>query len=268
VDAGAGDKVDTWVVYPERPDRAPVVLVVHEIYGLTDWVRAVADQLGAEGFIAVAPDLLSGKAPGGGGSGTVDRDAAVNLVSGLEWGEVVRRLNAVARYATGLPSAAPQYAVVGFCWGGGVSFGYATEQPGLAAAVLFYGTSPAVAALSKIRAPILGLYGGNDNRVDATIPPAEAEMKRLAKRFEKEIYEGAGHAFMRLQDGQNGANLKAAQAAWPRMLRFLKQAFGEPVSMSGSVWLPAAGFSAIDSCPCGGEPDPKLVALLSEGRVD
>jgi carboxymethylenebutenolidase len=213
------------------------VLVVHEIYGLTDWVRSVADQLVAEGFIAVAPDLLTGKAPGGGGSGAVDRDAAVKLVTGLDWGEVTRRLDAVSRFATAFPAAAPRFAVVGFCWGGGISFRYATEQPGLSAAVAFYGTSPAIDALSKIKAPVLGLYGGNDNRVNASIPAAEAEMKRLSKRFEKEIYEGAGHAFMRQQEGQNGANLKAARAAWPRALRFLRQLFGEAVSMTENARL-------------------------------
>jgi carboxymethylenebutenolidase len=221
VDAGGGDKVDAWVVYPERADKAPVVLVVHEIFGLSDWVRAAADQLAAEGFIAIAPDLLSGKAPNG--SRGLDPDDARALIAKLDSTEIFRRLNAVARYATSLPAALPRFAVMGFCWGGTASFAYAAEQQGLSAAVIFYGTPPATQALSRITAPVLGLYGGNDMRVDATIPPAAAELKRLRKSFDYTMFPGAGHAFMRAQSGQAGANLLAAQKAWPLAISFLKK---------------------------------------------
>jgi carboxymethylenebutenolidase len=231
VDAGGGDKLDAWVVYPERSDRAPVVLVIHEIFGLSDWIRSTTDQLAAEGFIAVAPDLISGKAPGGKGSRAVSADEARALIAGLDPAEVVRRLDAVAKYATTLPAAVPRYAVVGFCWGGGVSFNYATEQPALGAAVVYYGTSPATQALSRIRAPVLGLYGGSDARVGATVPPAAQEMKRLGKSFEYTMFEGAGHAFLRAQDGQSGANLKATQQAWPRMVQFLRKNLEAAVSL-------------------------------------
>ncbi|HUI70685.1 MAG TPA: dienelactone hydrolase family protein [Spirochaetia bacterium] len=223
IDAGAGDKVDAWVVYPERSDRAPVVLVVHEIFGLSDWVRAVTDQLAAEGFIAIAPDLISGKAPGGKGSRAVGPDDARTLIAGLDPSEIVRRLNATAKYATSLPAARPRFAVVGFCWGGGVSFSYATEQPGLSAAVVFYGVAPSAQALSRIKAPVLGLYGGNDERVDATVGPAAEEMKKLGESFQYQMFAGAGHAFMRAQAGQSGANRRAAEQAWPRAIGFLKQ---------------------------------------------
>jgi len=226
VDAGAGDSVDTWIVYPERSGGAPVVIVVHEIFGLTDWIRAVADQLAAEGFIAVAPDFLSGKGPGGKGSSSVDGDAARGLVRALGWDEIVRRLDAVAEYAVSLPSAVRSYGVVGFCWGGMVSFAYAAEQPSLGASVVYYGTSPATEKLAGVRAPVLGLYGGDDNRVNATIGPAEAEMKRLGKRYEYEIYDGAGHAFLRAQDAREGSNLRATEKAWPRMVRFLRAELG------------------------------------------
>ncbi|HUJ73597.1 MAG TPA: dienelactone hydrolase family protein, partial [bacterium] len=222
VDAGSGDKVDAFVVYPERPDRAPVVIVIHEIFGLSDWVRSVADQLAAEGFIAIAPDLISGKAPGGKGSRAVSADDARALVSELDPAEVTRRLNAVAAYATALPAALPRYGVIGFCWGGTASFAYATQQPGLAADVVFYGTAPSKDALARITAPVLGQFGGSDARVDTTIPPAAAEMKRLGKPFTYTMYPGAGHAFARAQDGMNGANLKAIQQAWPQTIQFLK----------------------------------------------
>ena len=247
-----GDKVDAWVVYPERADKAPVVMVIHEIFGLSDWVRAVADQLAAEGFIAIAPDLLTGKAPGGKGSSAVDPDTARQLISQLQGPEIARRLNAVAAYASGLPAATGQYAVVGYCWGGGISFSYATEQPALKAAVVFYGVAPATQSLARITAPVLGLYGGSDARVDATIPPAAAEMKRLGKRFDYELFDGAGHAFLRLQDGQGGANLKAAQKAWPRMVEFLRQSFGKSASLRDRAgWVNPALASAAGICPCG-----------------
>jgi carboxymethylenebutenolidase len=230
--------VDAWVVYPERSDRAPVVIVIHENAGLNDWARAVADQLAAEGFIAIAPDLLSGKAPGGKGTDAVDSDAARKLISQLQSGEIIRRLNAVAAYGAALPSSTGEYSVVGFCWGGGISFSYAAEQPALKAAVVCYGTPPDGQAIGRIKAPVLGLYGGSDARVTSTVPAAEAAMKKLGKRYEYEIFEGAGHAFFRAQDGQAGSNLKATQKGWPRMVQFLKQSFGTGVSgLISDKWI-------------------------------
>lgn len=225
--AGGGDSVTAWIVYPERSGPAPVVVVIHEIFGLTDWIRAVADQLAAEGFIAIAPDLLSGKGPDGGGSASVDRQGAVRLIRGLERTEVVRRLDAAADYATGLPAASDEFAVIGFCWGGSTSFHYATQQADLDAAVVYYGSSPATELLSGIQAPVLGHYGGDDERVNSTIPPAEQELERLGKSYEPNIYEGAGHGFLRAQDGRDGANQRATEQAWPRTIRFLKARLGE-----------------------------------------
>jgi carboxymethylenebutenolidase len=222
VDAGGGDQVNLWVVYPERKEKASVVLVVHEIFGLNDWARGVADSLAAAGFIAVAPDFLSGKGPDGKGSPSMTVDQARALNSALNPDEVFRRLDVAAKYATALPAARAEYGVVGFCWGGGISFGYAARQPALKASVVYYGTSPAKEALATIKAPVLGLYGGNDARVNATVGPAVEEMKKLGKRYETETYDGAGHGFLRQLEGQAGANLKAAQAAWPRTLAFLK----------------------------------------------
>jgi carboxymethylenebutenolidase len=226
-DAGAGDSVTAWVVYPERGDSAPVVVVIHEIFGLSDWIRAMADQLAADGFIAIAPDLLSGKAPNGGGSESVDQQGAAALVRALDRDEVTRRLDGAARFATALPAARAEFASLGFCWGGSTSFRYATSQPGLGAAVVYYGASPDTEALARVAAPVLGLYGGDDARVNATIAPAEEEMKRLGKRYEYEIYEGAGHGFLRQQEGREGANLRASQQAWPRTVAFLKAELGD-----------------------------------------
>lgn len=225
-DAGDGDMVRAWVVYPERADKAPVVIVIHEIYALTDWIRGVADQFAAEGFIAIAPDLISGKGPGSGGSEAVDRQGAVALIRSLDPQEVTRRLKAAAAYATSLPSAEDSFGVVGYCWGGSTSFRMATEWPELGAAVVFYGTSPSIEALSVVQTPVLGHYGGDDARVNATIPDARAEMERLGKFYEANIYEGAGHGFLRQQTGREGANMEATRAAWPRTIAFFREHLG------------------------------------------
>ncbi len=224
---GSQHPIRTWIVYPERKDKAPVVIVIHEIYGLTDWIRAVADQLAKDGFIAVAPDLLSGMGPGGGGTESVaSRDSVVRLIRGLTAEETYRRLDAVRRWAVALPAANGKSATVGYCWGGGRSFGYACAQPGLNAAVVFYGTSPDSTELQKLNAPVLGLYGGDDARVNATIEPAARVVKALKKVYEYEIYEGAGHGFLRQQTGRDGANMRATQKAWPRAVEFLRKHLG------------------------------------------
>ncbi len=225
-DAGDGDMVRAWVVYPERADPAPVVIVIHEIYALTDWIRGVADQLAAAGFIAIAPDLLSGKGPEGGGTESVDRQGAVALIRGLDPAEVTRRLKGAAAYATALPAATSSVGVVGYCWGGSTSFRVATEWPELEAAVVYYGGSPATETLSAVTTPVLGLYGGNDARVNATIPEAQAAMDELGKSYEVNIYDGAGHGFLRQQSGQDGANMEATRQAWPRTIAFFKEHLG------------------------------------------
>ena|SRR5437867_2673226 len=222
--AGSQQTIRTWVVYPERRDNAPVILVIHEIFGLSDWIRSVADQLAADGLIAVAPDLISGKGPGGGNTDSVaSRDDVVKLVRSLTPDEVKERLDAVRAYALALPAANGKIATIGFCWGGATSFAYATLQPGLNAAVAYYGSAPEIPKLAGIRAPVLGLYGEDDARVNATIDVTAAEMKKLGKTYDVEIYKGAGHGFLRAQSGRDGANLKASQQAWPRMLAFLRQ---------------------------------------------
>ncbi|MCI0707441.1 MAG: dienelactone hydrolase family protein [Ignavibacteriae bacterium] len=221
---GSAYPIKTWIVYPERKEKAGVVIVICEIYGLSDWLRAVADQLAQDGFIAVAPDLISGLGPGGGGTSSVStRDSVVQLIRGLNAEETYKRLDAVRSYALKIPAANGKTATVGYCWGGGRSFGYACAQPGLNAAVVYYGTSPDSAELAKLDAPVLGLYGGDDARVNATIEPAASHVKKMSKVYEYEIYEGAGHGFLRAQTAREGANMKATQHAWPRTIEFLKK---------------------------------------------
>jgi len=209
-----------FVVYPERKDKAPVVLVIHEIFGLTDWVRGVCDQLAESGVIAIAPDLLSGQT-------YADIDGARKAISALPKEQVKADLNATADYAlTKIPAANGTLAVCGFCWGGGWTFGYASVNPKLKAAYSFYGVAVDNAAdAEKIACPVYGFNAENDERVNATIPKAEELMKAAGKKYEPVIYKGAGHGFMR--EGEmptaNEANKKARDDAWVRWKTLLKQ---------------------------------------------
>jgi len=221
---GVSGRVSAFIAYPERKDKAPVVMVIHEVYGLTDWIRAVTDRLAGEGFIAIAPDLLSGKGPGGGGTDKfASRDDAVKAIRDLTAAEVAAALDAVSCYGRSLPAAKDKIATVGFCWGGGQSFYYATVQPRLNAAVVYYGTSPGQEALGAIGAPVLGLYGEDDARVNATVGPAAEKMKELGKTFVIHTYKGAGHGFLRAQEGREGANMEASRQAWPATIEHLKK---------------------------------------------
>jgi carboxymethylenebutenolidase len=219
------DSVRAWVIYPERRERAPVVVVIHEVFGLTSWVRGVADQLAADGFIAIAPDLLTGKTkvhPDSAGSDARD------VIRTLNPDDVHRQLAAVGQYGIRLPAALPRYGVVGFCWGGSVSFQHAVRSPaGLGAAVVYYGSSPEdLSTLASIRVPVLGLYGSDDARVNRTVPPADSAMRALGKSFTHQTYEGAGHGFLRQQDGKEGANMTATRQAWPATLAFFRRHLG------------------------------------------
>lgn len=221
---GREKPVKAYVVYPEVKDKAPVVIVIHEIFGLSDWIKGVTDQLAADGFIAIAPDMLSGMGPKGGGTEEFEgRDKVTQAVRGISSEEVTAALNAVREYGMKLPASNGKTATIGFCWGGGQSFAYATKQPELNAAVVYYGTSPKDDALANVKAPIMGFYGGNDNRVNSTIKPAEEALKKAGKEYTPHVYEGAGHGFLRQQDGQNGANMKATQQAWPETVKFIRE---------------------------------------------
>jgi carboxymethylenebutenolidase len=223
--SGGGKPLRAWIVYPERKEKAGVVLIVHEIYGLSDWIRGVADQLASEGFIAVAPDLVSGLGPNGGGTESVSsKDDVVKLVYQLSPEETLARIEDASRYAQSLPASNGKTASLGFGWGGGRSFEFAAASPPPQAAVVFYGTAPDSATLARVGAPVLGNYGGDDERVDATIEPARARLEQLGKSFEPHLYPGAGHGFLRAQEERNGANRVAAKQAWPRTVAFLHRA--------------------------------------------
>jgi carboxymethylenebutenolidase len=215
--------VQAFVVYPEVKTKAPVVILIHEIFGLSDWAKEMADELAAQGFIVVAPDLLSGFGPNGGGSSEFpSQDAAVKAVSGLDPEVVMADLDAAADYGKKLPAGSGKIAVTGFCWGGSKSFAFAAHRKDLSAAFVFYGTGPA--DVTTITAPVYGFYGGNDARVDATIPATIAAMKAAGKTYDPVTYEGAGHGFMRAgEDPTNTVpgNKTAREQGFARLVKLL-----------------------------------------------
>jgi carboxymethylenebutenolidase len=213
-----------WVVYPERRDKAPVVIAIHENTGLNTWTRGVADQLAADGFIGIAPDLTTMFR-----TGDLKADPAPDAgraAIGRVTAEMANRIiDAVAKYGMSLPAAQPKYGIVGFCWGGARSFLHATHSPSLGASVVYYGSPPTADQMAAIKAPVLGLYGGNDARINATIPATDSTMKRIGKSYEYHIFDGAGHGFLRGQDN-NPANAAAAVQAWPKTVAFFKAKLG------------------------------------------
>jgi carboxymethylenebutenolidase len=218
-------EVQSFIVYPEVKHKATAVVVIHEIFGLTDWVRSVCDQLAEAGYIAIAPDLLSGMAPKGGGTSEFGgTDAARKAIGSLPPDQVTADLNAVAAYIRKLPACNGKVAVGGFCWGGGQTFRFATNNKDVQAAFVFYGTGPDKEEdIARIHCPVYGFYGGNDARVNATIPRSTDLMKKASKKYEPVTYEGAGHGFMRAGEAPdaNKANKQARDEGWKRWKELL-----------------------------------------------
>lgn len=221
-----GDReVKCFIAYPEVKSNATAVVVIHEIFGLTDWARGVTDQLAAAGYIAIAPDLLSGAAPGGGGTAELGgNDAVRKAIAALQPEQITADLDAAVDYVAALPSCNGKVVVAGFCWGGTQSFRFATNNKKIKAAFVFYGTGPDQAAeAGRIAGPVYGFYGGNDNRVTATVPASTRLMQTVGKVYEPMIYDGAGHGFMRAGEAPdaNEANRKARDEAWKRWKELL-----------------------------------------------
>ncbi|HEX6986784.1 MAG TPA: dienelactone hydrolase family protein, partial [Planctomycetaceae bacterium] len=204
VPAADGRKVRSFLVYPEVDRPATAVVVIHENRGLTDWVRSVADQLAEKGFVAIAPDLLSGTGPNGGGTEAfASQDEARTGISRLSPEQVTSDLDAVVKYVRDLEATNEKVAVAGFCWGGGQAFRYAAHNPEIAGAFVFYGSAPSDEELKKIEVPVYGFYGGNDFRITGQVPKVAETMKSAGKRYEPVTYEGAGHGFMRSGEDPN-----------------------------------------------------------------
>jgi carboxymethylenebutenolidase len=218
--------VESFVVFPEVKDKATAVVIIHEIFGLTDWVRSIADQLAEAGYIAIAPDLLSGMGSKGGGTSDFAGEAVRKAIMDLNPDQVTADLSACVGYMAKLPACNGKVAVAGFCWGGGQSFRYATNNKTIKAAFVFYGSGPdREAAVARIACPIYGFYGGNDARVNATIPKSEELMKKADKTYVPVTYEGAGHGFMRAGEAPDASdvNKKGRDEAWKRWKELLKK---------------------------------------------
>jgi len=218
VDVANGDrKIHCFIVYPEASKPAPGMLVIHEIFGMTDWVRSATDQFAAAGFVAIAPDLLSGMGPNGGGSSDFKSgDDVRTAIFKLTPDRVASDLNACAAYLKSLSSVNGKLAVAGFCWGGGQSFNYACRQSDLKAALVFYGPPPPTADLKSIACPVYGFYGESDNRITSTVDGTKSAMKDAGKTYQPTVFDGAGHGFMRMGEdpGGSAANKAAREKSW------------------------------------------------------
>jgi len=220
--APQGDSIRAYVAYPERKEPAPAIIVIHEIFGLTEWEPTVADRLAKAGYVAILPDLLSSKH----GRSPVDADSGRKLVGELEPGRVTADLDATLAYANGLPAVERgNVATIGFCWGGGQSFSYATTNPQLKAAVVCYGPAPDSAALARVQASVLGVYGENDARINADLPRVQRQMRAMGKRFAAETHPGTGHGF--LKPGRQGNDGPEVERAWTRILGFYRETLGK-----------------------------------------
>lgn len=221
------DSVRAWVVYPEKRENAPVVVAVHDNRGMSNWIRGVADQLAADGFIAIAPDFLTMLDVPRRPDGESETDAVREKIRLVDQATRDRFIQAFGEWGTRLEGASSKYGVVGFCWGGSTVFAHAVAAPAsLGAVVVYYGGSPQPERLSTVRAPILGLYGEDDARVNSTVPAAADAMKALGRTFETHTFAGAGHGFTRSQEGRDGANLAAVKQAWPLTVAWFRKHLG------------------------------------------
>lgn len=217
-------EVNAFIVFPEVKEPATSIIVIHEIFGLTDWIRVVADRLAADGFVAICPDLLSGMGPDGGGTESfASGDDVRRTIRNLTPERVNADLDAVRKYVRDLPSTNDKVAVSGFCWGGGKTFSYAVQSDDVVGAFVFYGSAPSVEDIPKISVPVYGFYGENDNRINATIDATKAAADAADVMYEPVIYEDVGHGFLRQgmkEDASDG--LKAAvKSAWDRWVKIL-----------------------------------------------
>ena len=221
-----GRTVDAMVVFPEVKDKAKAVVVIHEIFGLTDWAKSVADDLAAAGYIAIAPDLLSGTGPEGGGTDSYEgTQQAMRAIRDLPDDQITADLKAAVAHVRKLPACNGEVAVCGFCWGGGQAFRFAANADDLTAAYVFYGTGPDAKLIDQVKCPVYGFYGENDARVNSTIDASKERMKEAGKTYEPVVYDGAGHGFMRAgeEPDPQPANRKARTDAWQRWKKLLAE---------------------------------------------
>ncbi len=218
-----GRDVKCFVGFPEVKTKATAIVLIHEIFGLSDWMRGMVDQFAEAGYIAIAPDFLSGTGPNGGGSDALAPDAVRGKIQGLADTQVMDDVKAAAAYVAKLAASNGKVAVGGFCWGGGKTFNYATTGADFKAGLVFYGSAPKAETMAAIKTPIYGFYGGNDARITAAVPEVTTQMKTAGKAFDPVIYESAGHGFMRAGEdpAATAPNQQARAESWQRIKAIL-----------------------------------------------
>ena len=218
-----GRSVNAFIVFPEIKEKATSVIVIHEIFGLTDWVRLVGDKLAEAGFVAICPDMLSGM-EGGGTESFKSGDDVRRAIRNLDPDQITADLKAAAKYLRNLPSTTDKVAVSGFCWGGGQTFRFAANDDTIAGAFVFYGPPPDGETIRNIKCSVYGFYGENDNRINATIERTKAAANAAGVSYEPVIYLGVGHGFLRhgMADDANDAAKAMVGQAWERFVELLK----------------------------------------------
>ena len=221
----SGREVNAFIVFPEIKENATSVIVIHEIFGLTDWIRQVGDELAKAGFVAICPDFLSGMGPNGGGTDSFGGDNVRRAIRDLDPDQITADLKAVTKYVSDLPATTDTVAVSGFCWGGAQSFRFATNDDSLKAAFVFYGSPPDTAALGKITCPVYGFYGENDNRINSTIESTKEAAKSADVTYEPVIYSGVGHGFLRRGMAADASEVQktVTSEAWERWVNLLNK---------------------------------------------
>ena len=225
INTESGREVSAFIVFPEVKEKAASVIVIHEIFGLTDWIRQVGDELAKAGFVAICPDFLSGMGPNGGGTDSFEGNSVRRAIRDLDPDQITADLKAVTKYARDLPSTTDVVAVSGFCWGGRQSFRFATNDDSLKAAFVFYGSPPDAAALGKITCPIYGFYGESDNRINSTIESTKAAAASAGITYEPVIYSGVGHGFLRRGMAAEASEVQktVTREAWERWVNLLNK---------------------------------------------
>ena len=221
----SGREVNAFIVFPEIKKNATSVIIIHEIFGLTDWIRQVGDELAKAGFVAICPDFLSGMGPNGGDTDSFGGDNVRRAIRDLDPDQITTDLKAVTKYVRALPSTTDTVAVSGFCWGGAQSFRFATNDDSLKAALVFYGSPPDTAALGKITCPVYGFYGENDNRINSTIESTKAAAGPAGVTYEPVIYSGVGHGFLRRGMAAEASEVQktVTREAWERWVNLLNK---------------------------------------------
>lgn len=220
-----GRTVRALVVFPEVGKPVHAVVLIHENRGLTNWEKGVADQVAEAGYLAIAPDLLSGTAPDGGNTDDYpSADAARDGIYKLPPEQVMADLDATVATIKEQTACDGTVAVAGFCWGGGTAFSYAAHSPEVAASFVFYGSAPGPEVLDKIQVPVYGFYGGNDFRITGAVPEVAESMKSRDKSYDPVIYEAAGHGFMRSGESPDAEapNRDGRTKAWERWKALLE----------------------------------------------